>query len=154
MLGLKRRQLSPAEEAARQSAILTEIERQREERAANDRRLTAEVAMRKRAMWAEQVEERERKRMEAMAAPLREKQQREEREREQSAKRSEEKMRVYHEAKAKVDSLDQQIAQLRGRDLTPLEAAELVGLKELRKTADAELRQAEIGVGRHRVGGW
>lgn len=158
---LRTRKLSPAEEAERQSAILTEIERQREERQAKDRALTAEVAMKKRQMWAEQQASAEERRMEMMAAPMREKREREERQREQDLKRNAEKTRLYREAKEAFTAVKREMDSLHASfDLTTEEGRKAAVDQELRRTAlkeilaaaDRRLIDAERSVGRHRNG--
>lgn len=164
MLALRKKKLTPAEEAARQVEIANEIERQRAARQQRDRDLTARVAMRKREIWAEQVQAAEEARMEAAARPLREEAERREREREQRARESAVKIAEYRAAAEGVENIKREIANLRNQpiDLSTPEGVraageregQLVGLEAAFKKADARLLQAERAIGRHRNGGW
>lgn len=159
---LRRKERTPAEEAARQSEILTQIEHQRETERARQRDLMYENARRRQTLWEQQEQAREDRRMAAAAKVLAERHDKEARQKEQQAAVNAANTEAYKAAKAEVENLDAAIRQLGGQhDLSTPEAAlaageqqaQLAALRQLREKADGRLMQAERRIGRHRLGG-
>lgn len=160
---LKTRTRTPAEEAERQLQIASEVQRQHEERLAQERELMHQNARRRQALWEQQDQDREDKRMAAMAREQQARRDREQAQREQQAKANQQAMAEYRDAKAEFDSVKRQLDALNvPHDLsTPegLAAAteqklKATALRELLVQTNRRLLRAERAVGIHRNGGF
>lgn len=156
---LRAKERSPQEEAERQSEILTQIARQREDRAEAERALSRQNAARRQQLWAEQEQAADDRRMQAAAAVAQREADKKARLQEQQAEQNRIKMEEYRSAKAAFDSVKRELDALNiPHDLsTPegLSAAtdqklRATALRELLAQADQRLIAAERGVGRHR----
>lgn len=159
---LRWKELSPEQEAARQSAILTAHERQAQEERDRIARVSAENAQRLRQAYVDRDQAREDARLAELARVSQREADQRERQREQAAELDRQKMAEFKAASEGVAAIRREIAVLRNEpaDLTTAEGVraagevegKIKGLQAALERADARLLNAERSIGRHRAG--